>query len=117
MQLGVMHTEPRTHVKTGRNAIPLPSGQDYAALRMGGLTPEKARAQLGIGRYEGRRMERVLQARTQRGAGDGHLPRFARHEAHCAAVMAEGGFWALSERRIGKDQLVVCLPLIPPKRD
>ena len=117
MQPRVMPTEPRTHVKTGRNAIPLPSGLDYAVLRQEGLTADKARAQLGLGRFEGRRMERVLQARTQRGAGDSHLPRFARHEAHCAAVMAEGGFWSLSERRIGKDQLVVCLPLVPPKLD
>jgi hypothetical protein len=111
-----MHTEPRPHVKTGRNAISLPNGQDYAVLRLEGLTPDKARAQLGLGRYEGGRMERVLQARTRRGAGEGQVPRFARHEAHCAAVMAEGGFWALSEQRKGKDQLVVCLPLLPPPR-
>lgn len=33
---------------------------------------------------------------------------------HARACLAAGGFWALSERRIGRGKLVACLPLIPP---
>ena len=35
-------------------------------------------------------------------------------ERHAAACLAAGGFWAFSERRLGRDQVAVCLPLIPP---
>jgi len=35
-------------------------------------------------------------------------------ERHAAACLAAGGFWALSERRLGRDQVAVCLPLVPP---
>ena len=33
---------------------------------------------------------------------------------HARACLAAGGFWALSERRVGRDGVVACLPLIPP---
>jgi hypothetical protein len=32
-----------------------------------------------------------------------------------AAVLAAGGFWAFSERRIGRDGAAVCLPMIGPR--
>jgi len=35
-------------------------------------------------------------------------------ERHAAACLAAGGFWAFSERRLGRDQVAVCLPLVPP---
>jgi hypothetical protein len=35
-------------------------------------------------------------------------------ERHARACLAAGGFWALSERRIGRGQVIACLPLIPP---
>lgn len=35
-------------------------------------------------------------------------------ERHARACLAAGGFWALSERRVGRGKLVACLPLIPP---
>lgn len=35
-------------------------------------------------------------------------------ERHAAACLAAGGFWAFSERRLGRDKVAVCLPLIPP---
>lgn len=75
-----------------------------------------ARARLELGLPEGvaEGMERLLQVRTARGAGDRQLPRFARHDRHVAAAMAAGGFWAFSEKRIGKHGMAVCLPLVPP---
>ncbi|MEI7573653.1 MAG: hypothetical protein WCJ52_11080, partial [Phenylobacterium sp.] len=63
---------------------------------------------------QARRLERVLRARTARGEGDRQLPKFAHHDRHVRAVMAAGGFWAFSERRIGRDGVAVCLPLRPP---
>lgn len=61
-----------------------------------------------------RRLERVFRRAQARGAGDRQLPKFARHDAHVAAVLAEGGFCAFSERRIGRDGAAVCLPLVWP---
>jgi hypothetical protein len=90
--------------------------QDYAALRQSGTQADRARVELGLAPAAARGMERLLQARTARGAGDRHLPKFARHDRHVAEVLAQGGFWALSERRIGKSAFVVCLPLLPPVR-
>lgn len=43
--------------------------------------------------------------------GEVQQPKFARHDAHVAAVMEAGGFCAFSERRIGRDGVAVCLPL------
>jgi hypothetical protein len=33
---------------------------------------------------------------------------------HARACLKAGGFWALSERRVGAGKWAVCLPLIPP---
>jgi hypothetical protein len=33
---------------------------------------------------------------------------------HARACLKAGGFWALSERRVGRGGVVACLPLIPP---
>lgn len=90
------------------------SAQDYATLRQTGTQAARVKLELGLASDEAARLERVLQARVARGAGDRQLPRFARHDDHVAAAMAEGGFWAFSERRIGKSGMVVCLPLVPP---
>lgn len=89
-------------------------GQDYAALRQSGTPPEQARAQLGLAADSARRFEALFRKRAARGEGDRQRPKFARHEAHVAAVRAAGGFWSLSERRIGKDGVAVCLPMIGP---
>lgn len=91
------------------------SAQDYAALRQTGTQAARARVELGLAEDTAEGMERLLQVRTARGAGDRQLPKFARHDRHVAAVMAAGGFWAFSERRIGKHGMAVCLPLIPPE--
>ena len=88
--------------------------QDYAALRQIGTPPQRARQQLGLAIGPARRFEAQFCKRLARGAGGPQLPKFARHEAHVAAVLAAGGFWAFSERRVGKDGVAVCLPLVPP---
>ena len=41
----------------------------------------------------------LFRSRVSRGGGEEAQPRFARHEAHVAAVMAQGGFPSLTERR------------------
>ena len=61
-----------------------------------------------------RRLESHFRTRPQWG-GDLQVPRFARHDRHVAAVMAQGGFCAFSERRIGREGVAVCLPLTWPK--
>lgn len=98
------------------DVLPRPAdGQDYAALRQTGTSPARAKLQLRLEARDAERMERLFRARAARGLGDSQLPKFARHEAHVAAVMAEGGFWSFSERRLGKDISVICLPLVGPK--
>jgi hypothetical protein len=91
---------------------PLIHGQDYAVLRQTGSSPRRARDQLQLAPVAAGRLEKVFSARAARGQGDPQLPKFARHDRHVAAVLAQGGFWALSERRVGGDGLVVCLPLV-----
>ena len=89
------------------------NGSAYAVLRQGGASPHRSQALLGLEEAAAGRLERGFQARAARGAAE--APRFARHEAHVAAVMAQGGFCAFSERRQGRDGWVVCLPLIWPE--
>lgn len=36
---------------------------------------------------------------------------------HAAVVMSQGGFCALSERRLGRNTWAVCLPLVWPKKE
>jgi hypothetical protein len=88
---------------------------DYATLRQGGAPPNSARAQLSIPAHRAARLEAHFRAQAARGMGDVEQPRFARHERHVAAVMAQGGFPALTERRCGRDGMRVCLPLIWPR--
>lgn len=96
-------------------AKPRPAdGQDYAALRQSGTPPARARIQLNLEESQARRFEKLFRARRARGGGDSQLPKFARHDAHVAAVLAAGGFWAFSERRLSKDGVAVCLPMIAP---
>ena len=96
-------------------ALPgMADGQDYAVLRQSGTQATRAQTELGLSPAAAERLERLFRARAAR--GDSQTPRFARHDRHVAAVMAEGGFWAFSERRIGGDGVVVCLPMIPTAR-
>lgn len=70
----------------------------YAALRQGGAPPAHASAQLGLGRRTGVELELMFQRRRSLGA-DPMRPRFARHDRHVRAVLAEGEFPVLPVRR------------------
>lgn len=96
--------------------VSIPTTQDYAALRQTGTSLARATAELGLSAATARRFERVFRARAARGEGDSQIPKFARHDAHVAAVMAQGGFCAFSERRLAGEGMSVCLPLIWPER-
>lgn len=74
---------------------PQPDPGDYAALRRGGDSPGRTRAQLGLTPPQAARLEAVFRRVQARGAGDSQLPKFARDEAHVAAVLKGGGFPAL----------------------
>ncbi|KQW66396.1 hypothetical protein ASE17_06025 [Phenylobacterium sp. Root77] len=80
-----------------------------------GTSAPRAMVELGLPADHARKLEAGFRGRAQAGAGDIQLPRFARHDKHVAAVLAEGGFCAFSERRIGKDGVAVCLPLTWPR--
>jgi hypothetical protein len=78
-------------------ASPLASAS-YAACRHGGSPPDIVRVQLALPPETAAELERLFQRRP--GGGHGALrPRFARHQAHVQAVMAQGGYPALPERR------------------
>jgi hypothetical protein len=74
------------------------TSKSYAALRHGGAPPWLARAQLGLKPRVATRLETLFLARRD-GGHDPMRPRFARHAAHVAAVMQQGGFPVLPERR------------------
>jgi hypothetical protein len=78
-------------------ASPLASAS-YAACRFGGAPPDIARTQLELPAETAEVLERLFRARPGGGA-NAMRPRFARHGAHLRAVMAEGGYPALAERR------------------
>jgi hypothetical protein len=71
------------------------ASRSYAALRQEGAPPWRARSELGLQAAAAARFERLFQART----GIPGKPRFARHRQHVAAVLAEGGYPVLPERR------------------
>ena len=92
--------------------LPLrPHAQEYAVLRQIGTHPSRAQVELGLDLASAARLEKVFKRRRPGGA---QLPKFAKHDAHVAAVLAEGGFWSFSERSLGKGLSSVCLPLTPP---
>jgi hypothetical protein len=47
----------------------------------------------------GERLEKLFQARRGGGVDDPMKPRYAKHGRHVAAVLAEGGYPILPERR------------------
>jgi hypothetical protein len=84
---------PREHIENTTSASPA-----YAALRHGGCPAHVAAAQLQLDPLRALRLERLFQAR--RGGGvDPMKPAYARNGRHVAAVLAEGGFPVLPEKR------------------
>lgn len=98
---------------TSANDLFGPADSAYAALRRGGAPPGVAEAQLALTPRAARQFEAVFRARASRG-GEEAQPRFARHDAHVAAVLAQGGFPTLTERRVGKSSMRVGLPMFWP---
>ncbi|WP_372785053.1 hypothetical protein [Phenylobacterium sp.] len=70
----------------------------YAASRHGGAPPDVVRVELALPAETAARLERLFRARPGRGM-DAMRPRYARHEAHVRAVVAQGGYPVLSGRR------------------
>lgn len=88
-----------------------PPHSTYAVLRRGGVSPGKARAQMALDQLTGERLETLFLSRVSKG-GEEAQPRFARHEAHVAAVKAQGGFASLTERACRGGGKNVGLPLV-----
>ena len=93
------------------------------ALKAQGLTETAIAAQTGRSRMSVRRRLVWLNGREAMRAASRPPVRATDHvpagqakacERHARACLAAGGFWALSERRVGQGKLVACLPLIPP---
>jgi len=93
----------------------LPSLGDYANLRRGGASAAQAGAFLRMAPRTTRNMEKAFRGQVARGAGEAQ-PRVARHDRHVAAVMDQGGFPSLTERRIGRNGVCVGLPLTWPEK-
>lgn len=68
----------------------------YAALRYGGASRARAGALLAITPDEALSQERIFNVARPGKALDRMRPRFARHGAHVAAVLAAGGYPALA---------------------
>jgi hypothetical protein len=77
----------------------LDASAGYAALRHGGALPSRAAAELRLDRKRAERLESLFQARRGGGPDDAMKPRYARNGRHVAAVLAEGGYPVLPERR------------------
>jgi hypothetical protein len=71
------------------------AGAAYAALRHGGAPPERARAQLSLGRGQAIKLEALFRRRRDFPM----RPRFCRHDLHVEAALAQGGCPVLPERR------------------
>ena len=67
------------------------ASKSYAALRYEGMPPPGAAAVLGLAQATADQLERLFLA-TPGGGDDPMRPRFARHDPHVAAVMAQGGY-------------------------
>lgn len=79
---------PNLHPATFANA-------SYRVLRYGGSTPEAARTLLDLPAPTADRFEQLF-LRSSGGGDDPMRPAFARHDKHVTAVLAQGGFPALT---------------------
>lgn len=84
---------PREQIANTPSASPA-----YAALRHGGWPAHIAAAQLQLEPLRALRLERLFQARGG-GGQDAMKPAYARNGRHVAAVLAEGGFPVLPEKK------------------
>lgn len=70
----------------------------YAACRFGGSPPALVAVELALPPQTAAELERLFRRRPTGGPG-AMRPRFARHQAHAEAVIAEGGYPVLPARR------------------
>lgn len=66
----------------------------YAVLRRGGAAATRAQTELGLASEAVVHLERMFLSKAEE-----QRPKFARHDRHVAAAMAQGGFPVLPERR------------------
>ena len=86
-----------TVMKPFKPPSPILAKASYAAYRYGGDPPALVQVQLELPPEAVVRLERLFLADPGQGA-EAMRPAFARHEAHVAAVRAEGGYPVLPER-------------------
>ena len=67
----------------------------YSALRYGGASQDRARAELAITPGHARQLEAIFNVPRPGKLMDRMRPRFARHDGHVAAVLAAGGYPAI----------------------
>lgn len=70
----------------------------YAALRHAGVPAARVAAELRLEPFRALRLERLFRARPGGGLNP-MKPRYARHGRHVDAVLAQGGYPVLPERR------------------
>jgi hypothetical protein len=85
-------------MKPFRPPEPILDKASYAACRHGGAPPGFVRVQLALPPETAARLELLFRAQPGGAGADAMRPRFARHGAHVAAVMAHGGYPAIGER-------------------
>ena len=83
----------------------------FQALRSRGVSTAAAAAQAGISAGYGEYLEGLRRRETLGGGDDGSAPKFARHDACVAALIAAGGYDSLSEKLTPSGH-IACLPLI-----
>lgn len=74
---------------------PAAIGQAYAALRRGGASQARTRAELAISDDQAVWLEGAFRRSPPGRGADAMRPRFARDDLHVAAALAQGGFPAL----------------------
>ena len=82
-------------MKYTETSSPVLVGQTYAALRLGGASPLRACAELGVSSGRSIALEAHFRVRRPSLGGDAVRPRFARDKAHVKAVRAAGGYPAM----------------------
>ncbi len=83
----------------------------FNALRAKGMTTAAAAVRAGISGGYGEYLEGLRRREIVGGGDDGSAPKFAHHDRCVAALIAAGGYDALSEKLMAGGH-IACLPLI-----
>ncbi len=117
--------------KRAEAAPPAPTPEEARELWLGGMSFAKIRKRFRLGKAEVPALVKIAEGRASalksapmrmvgmvgraNGESEG-LPKFARHDAHVAAVMAQGGFGAFTQRVTAMEP-GIGLPMIWPGRE